>query len=58
MAQYKVLQTFRDTHSKEIYEENQIIEISVKRAKEIEKNLDGSFIERIEESEMIEETID
>lgn len=51
MAKYKVLKEFRDKHTKEIYEKDSKINISVKRAKEIEKNLNSSFLKRLEESE-------
>lgn len=52
MAKYKVLQTFRDIHTKQVYEKDSVIDITVKRADEAIKNLkkyDGEFLERIEE---------
>ncbi len=49
MAKFKVLKTFRDIHTQEVYAEETEIDMTVKRAKEVEKNLDGSFLERIEE---------
>lgn len=49
MAKFKALKTFRDIHTKEIYQKGTVIDMTVKRAKEVEKNLDGSFLERIEE---------
>lgn len=49
MAKFKVLKTFRDIHTEEVYVEEAEIEMTVKRANEVEKNLDGSFLERIEE---------
>lgn len=49
MAQYKVLKDFRDTHTKEIYSKGSIIEMTVKRASEVESNLDSSFLERVKE---------
>lgn len=49
MAKFKVLKTFRDIHTQEVYTEDTEIDLTVKRAKEVEKNLDGSFLERIEE---------
>ena len=52
MAKYRVLQRFRDIHTKEEYEPNQEIEMTVKRAKEAIENLkkyDGEFLERIDE---------
>lgn len=51
MAKYKVLKKFRDTHTKEVYKANTAIEMTVKRAEEVEKNLDGSFLERIDNKE-------
>lgn len=53
MAQYKVLKRFRlfdDPQAKtggDIKEVGQIIDITVKRANEVEKNLDSSFLERV-----------
>lgn len=49
MAKYKVLKDFRDKETKEIYQSGSTIEMTVKRANEVEKNLDSSFLERIEE---------
>jgi hypothetical protein len=52
MAKYKVLETFRDKHTKELYEVGEEIEMTVKRAKEAEKNLAKHgkvFLERVEE---------
>lgn len=51
MAKYKVLKTFRDIHTNEIYEPNSEIELTVKRANEVEKNLDSSFLVRIDEKD-------
>ena len=54
MAQYKVIQKFRDIKTNEIYEKNQEIEMTVKRADEAIKNLkkyDGEFLERIDKKE-------
>lgn len=51
MAKYKVLQSFRDIHTKEVYKKDDVIEMTVKRAEEAIKNLekyDGEFLERIE----------
>ena len=50
MAKYKVLQEFRDIHTKETYKPGQEIEMTDKRAKEAMKNLskyEGEFLERI-----------
>ena len=51
MPKFKVLKTFRDKHSKKLYEMGSEIEISVKRANEIEKNLGKSFLSRVDEEE-------
>lgn len=51
MAKYIVKQNFRDTHTKEVYEAGQEIEMTVKRANEAIKNLseyDGDFLERVD----------
>ena len=49
MAKFKVLKTFRDKHTKEVYKKDSVIDITVKRADEVAKNLDGSFLERIDD---------
>lgn len=49
MAKFKALKTFRDIHTDEVYKRDTVIDMTVKRANEVEKNLDGSFLERIEE---------
>jgi hypothetical protein len=51
MAKYKVLKAFRDIHTNKVYEVNSEIEMTVKRANEVEKNLDSSFLVRVEETE-------
>lgn len=51
MAKYKVLKAFRDIHTKEVYKEKSEIEMTVKRATEVEKNLDSSFLLRIDHEE-------
>lgn len=51
LARYIVKQKFRDTHTKEIYEAGQEIEMTVKRANEAIKNLKkygGEFLERVD----------
>lgn len=50
---FKILKTFRDKHTKEVYEaeENTEVDFTAKRAKEIEKNLGKGFIEKIEPKE-------
>lgn len=52
MVKYKVLQEFRDIETKEVYEADTEIEMTVKRADEAIKNLkkwDGEFLERIDD---------
>lgn len=49
MVKYKVLKQFRDVHSDEIYTVNNVIEMTVKRAEEVEENLDNTYLERLEE---------
>lgn len=51
MAKFKVLKAFKDIHTNEIYKIDQEIDMTVKRAKEVEQNLDGSFLSRVEENE-------
>lgn len=51
MAKFKALKTFRDIHTKEIYQAGTVIDMTVKRAKEVEKNLDETFLERVEEND-------
>ena len=54
MANYRVIQKFRDAETKEVYEENQEIEMSVKRANKAIRNLkkyDGDFLERLDDKE-------
>ena len=51
MAQYKVLEIFKDKDTQEVYKVGQEVELTVKRATEIEKNLkkhDKQFLERID----------
>ena len=49
MAKYKVLKRFRDKVTREIYEPNKVIDMTVKRADEVAKNLDNTFLKRVEE---------
>ena len=51
MAKFKTLKTFRDIHTDQIYQKGAVIEMTVKRAKEVEKNLDDTFLERVEEND-------
>ena len=51
MAKFKTLKTFRDIHTDQIYQKGAVIEMTVKRAKEVEKNLDNTFLERVEEND-------
>lgn len=51
MAKYIVLKEFTDKHTKEKYNKGQEIEMTVKRAKEAEVNLEkhgGQFLERVD----------
>ncbi|MDN5440235.1 MAG: hypothetical protein L0F96_07050 [Lactococcus lactis] len=54
MAKFKVLKAFQDIETDEIYSVDQEIDMTVKRAKEVEKNLDDSFLEKVEESDQEE----
>lgn len=51
MAIFKVKKRFKDIHTKDIYEENAEIEMTVKRSKEVESNLDSTYLERIDDKE-------
>ena len=51
MAKFKALKTFRDIHTKVIYEQGTVIEMAVKRADEVKKNLDDTFLERVDEKD-------
>lgn len=58
MAKYKVLKTFRDKYTKETYEKDQEIDMTVKRAEEAIRNLKeygGDFLERIDNKEQVED---
>lgn len=48
MAEFKVLKDFKDVHTGEVYSEGDEIEMTVKRSKEVAKNLDDTYLERIE----------
>lgn len=50
MAQYKVLKTFKDIHTKDLYKVDSTIDVTKERADEIEANLarlGGGFIEPV-----------
>ena len=51
MAKFTALKTFRDIHTKEIYQAGAVIDMTVKRADEVKKNLDDTFLERVEEKD-------
>lgn len=58
MAQYKVLEVFKDKDTQEVYKVGQEVELTVKRATEIEKNLkehDKQFLERIDNKDKEED---
>lgn len=55
--QYKVLQKWRDIHTKELYAKDTVIELTDERANEAIENLkkyDGEFLELIEEESDID----
>lgn len=54
MAKYKVLEVFRNKETQEVYKAGEEVELTVKRAKEIEENLKSynkNFLERLEVKE-------
>lgn len=51
MAEFKVLKPFKDTHTKEKYIKDQEIEITVKRSEEVAKNLDDTFLKRLDKKD-------
>lgn len=58
MAQYKVLKTFKDIHTKDLYKVDSTIDITKERADEIEANLarlGGGFIEPVKTKLTIDE---
>ena len=50
MAKFEVKKAFKDIHTKEVYEKGATIEMTVKRADEVKKNLDETFLNRVEET--------
>lgn len=58
MAQYKVLKTFKDIHTKDLYKVGSTIDLTKERADEIEANLarlGGGFIEPVKTKLTIDE---
>lgn len=53
MVKYKVLKVFRNKETDELYSVGQEVELTVKRAKEIEKKLKhlGDFLDRVNDKE-------
>lgn len=49
MAKFKVLKEFKDTHTKQVYKVNEEVEMTVKRSEEVAKNLDDTYLERLDE---------
>lgn len=49
MVKFKVNKRFQDIHTKDVYEVGQVIDIPLKRSKEIVGNLDASYINRVDE---------
>jgi len=47
LAKYKVLKVFTDKETNEKYVKNSEIELTVKRAEEVEAKVGNSFLERI-----------
>ncbi|EJM6842191.1 hypothetical protein NOU21_002340 [Listeria monocytogenes] len=50
MAKFKILKKFKDKETKEVYEKGTEIELTVKRAEEVNENLGASFLKRLDES--------
>lgn len=48
MAKYKVNKQFRDKYTKEVYKTNQEIDMTVKRATEVMRNLGDDRLERLD----------
>lgn len=53
MAKFKVLKEFKDIHTKEIYNMDQEIELTEKRAKEVVANLGSGFLVALEVKEPV-----
>lgn len=51
MAKYKVLKAFKDKDTKEVYEKNKEIELTVKRAEEVGSTLGDDFLKRTDAPE-------
>lgn len=49
MVKFLVKKDFKDIHNGQVYKKGEEQEFTVKRADEIEQNLDGSFLVRKEE---------
>lgn len=54
MAKFKVLQAYKDKELDKDLEVNEVVDMTVKRAEEVEKKLsdmgyEGSFLERVKE---------
>lgn len=50
MAKFEVKKAFQDIHTKEVYEKGAMIEMTVKRADEVKKNLDETFLDRVDDT--------
>lgn len=48
MAKFKVKKKFRDIETREVYQKNDEIEMTVKRSEKVAKNLDGTYLERLD----------
>lgn len=48
MAKFKVKKRFEDIKTNEVYQKNAEIEMTVKRSEEVAKNLDDTYLERLD----------
>lgn len=48
MAKFKVLKKFKDIKTNEVYVKGSEIEMTVKRSEEVAKNLDDTYLERLD----------
>lgn len=48
MAQFEILKPFRDKYTKQVYKAGDVEEITVKRSKEIERNIGDGYLKRVE----------
>lgn len=48
MAKFKVKKRFKDIKTNEVYQKSAEIEMTVKRSEEVAKNLDDTYLERLD----------